>query len=131
MKSCRKVRRRLRSEAGLGPGEEQHFFACPACRKRARSERAEREIESLASRGAPPTASVPPDFVSRVMRGLPRASAGRSRPPVSRWKWAAAVAIFSVAAGYGYTVGTDTSAAGQQVAAVSPSPGDEIAFFAF
>lgn len=130
MKPCREVRRQLRSGTGLGPGEEQHLFACPPCRRRARSERAEREIESLASWG-PSAAAVAPDFVPRVMRGLPLSSARRTRPPVSLGKWAAALAVFSAAAGYGYTVGADTAAAGQQVAAVSPSSGEEIASFAF
>ena len=125
MKPCREFRRILKTEGRLSSGSEQHLFACPACRRHARHERVEREIDGLAALPLSETA-VPPDFVARVMRGLP-AAAPRRRPE-SRWAWAAALAIFSVAAGYGYTVWTDSAAAGQQVAT---SPVEDLALLNF
>jgi len=127
MNPCREFRRALKTEGRLSPGSEQHLFACPPCRRRARQERVEREIDGLAGLPLVETA-VPPDFVARVMRGLP-AAAPRRRPE-ARWAWAAALAIFSVAAGYGYTAWTDSVAAGQQVA-TSPAPVEDLALLNF
>jgi hypothetical protein len=132
MKACKEIHRQLRLGTGLGPADEPHLFVCPACRKRARSDRAEREIEGLATwSSSPAMAVVAPDFVSRVMRGLPLVSPARARKSVAYARWAAALAIFSAAAGYGYTVGADTAAAGQQVATPSAPSSDDIASFAF
>lgn len=130
MKTCREIRRQMRSGTGLDRDDEQHLFVCPACRRRSRAERAERELEGLATL-ARPEAAVSPDFVARVMRGLPLSAETLTRRPAGLWKWAAALAFFSAAAGYGYAVGSDTAAAGQQVAAVSSLPGDEIAALSF
>ena len=122
MKSCETVRRAVRVGRGLSFEEEQHLFGCPACRRRSRTERAEREIDALGEMVAPET-RVPTDFVARVMRGLPSEISKHSS--LEAWKWAAALAIFSAAAGYGYTVWSDTVAAGQQVATTSPAPASE------
>ena len=127
MSPCREFRRELKTENGLSFRAEQHLFGCPACRRISREERAEREIESLAALPRPAVA-VPPDFVARVMRGLP--AAAPDPRPVPRWAWAAALAIFSAAAGYGYTVLTDSVAAGQQVS-TSPAPVEDLAVLNF
>jgi predicted anti-sigma-YlaC factor YlaD len=129
MKPCREFRRALKTEGRLSPGSEQHLFGCPPCRRRARQERVEREIDGLAA--LPPAETVvPPDFVARVMRGLPTAAAASRRRPATRWAWAAALAIFSVAAGYGYTAWTDSVAASQQVG-TSPAPVEDLALLNF
>ena len=123
MNSCREFRRALRS-AGAVPSEgEAHLFSCPRCRRATREERVEREIEGLRFLGSPEV-SVPPDFVGRVMRRLPAIPAPRA--VIARWAWAAGLAIFSAAAGYGYTVWADSVAAGQQVSA-SPAPVEDLA----
>lgn len=127
MNPCREFRRALKAESRLSSGSEQHLFACPACRRHAREERVEREIDGLAAL-PPPESVVSPDFVARVMRGLP--SARPDRAPVARWAWAAALAIFSTAAGYGYTARSDSAAAAQQVSP-SPAPVDDLALLNF
>lgn len=127
MNPCREFRRALETENRLSARSEQHLFACPACRRRSREERVEREISRLGSLPRP-EAAVPPDFVARVMRGLP-ATAPRRRP-APRWAWAAALAVFSAAAGYGYTAWADSAAADQQVA-TSPAPVEDLALLSF
>jgi len=122
MNPCETVRRAVRLGRRLSSEEEQHLFGCSGCRRRSRSERAERELDGLAELVSPET-RVPADFVARVMRGLPLAVP--SHPAFEAWKWAAALAIFSTAAGYGYTVWSDTVAAGQQVATTSSVPASE------
>jgi len=123
MNSCREFRRALRSAGAVPPESEAHLFSCPRCRRATREERVEREIDGLRFL-ASPEATVPPDFVGRVMRRLPANPGLRAALP--RWAWAAALAIFSVAAGYGYTVWAESMAAGQQVSA-SPAPVEDLA----
>ena len=127
MNPCREFRRALKTENRLSFHSEQHLFGCPGCRRLSREERVEREIENLAALPLPETA-VPPDFVARVMRGLP--AKAPERRVAARWAWAAALAIFSAAAGYGYTVWTDSVAAGQQVSP-SPAPTEDLALLNF
>jgi anti-sigma factor RsiW len=100
---------------------EQHLFACPACRRFVRSE----QILNLLHESRQGPASVPPDFVERVMLGLAEekerpktASAGLK---VMRW---AAVLLFSMAAGYGFSVSTDVAKSVEWTASVTvvPSP---------
>jgi hypothetical protein len=62
------------------------------------------------------------------MRGLPQPSA---LPRAAVWKWAAALAMFSAAAGYGYAVWTEALSEGQQVAASAPTPIEESALLSF
>jgi len=126
MSPCRRLTAVLRTGASLSPEDEQHLFRCARCRLQARVERGEREIVSLA-RVLPAEPVVPRDFVARVMRGLPR----RRAPLAGAWKWAAALAMFSAAAGYGYAVWTETISAGQQVAPSSPAPAAESALLSF
>ncbi|HET9794221.1 MAG TPA: hypothetical protein VFS34_07145 [Thermoanaerobaculia bacterium] len=128
MSPCRRVSAALRAGVPLAPDAEQHLFGCDRCRRVARTERIQREIEMFAR---PPAieAPVPPDFVARVMRGLPRP---RAFPPIAGvWKWAAALAMFSAAAGYGYAVWAETISAGQQVASTSSAPVEEAAVLNF
>lgn len=56
-------------------------------------------------------AAVPPDFVAKVMRGLPDSFAEpvRRRMSSDLWKWAAALLIFSAAVGYGFSIAEQTS----------------------
>jgi hypothetical protein len=128
MSRCRRVAAALAAGAPLDADAGQHLFACRRCRRRARSERIDREIAGF---GRPPVPEppVPADFVPRVMRGLPRRRAFARVP--AAWKWAAALAVFSAAAGYGYTVWSETIAAGREVASTSPAPVEETAVLAY
>ena len=129
MTVCEGIRMSVRAGFPLSPEEEQHLFGCPTCRRRSKVERVEREIDGLSTFAAA-AAPVPGDFVARVMRGLP-ALAGRSAT-AAPWLWAAALAIFSAAAGYGYSVWADSVAAGQQVTVSSPSaPSEDVALLNF
>jgi hypothetical protein len=65
------------------------------------------DLEGLSAFSLRP-AAVPADFVARVMRGLPR-EAGREPERAGLWRWAAALLIFSAAAGYGYSIAEQTS----------------------
>ncbi len=51
---------------------------------------------------------VSPDFVARVMRGLPGEPVRRQWAP-ELWKWAAALLIFSAAVGYGFSIAEQTA----------------------
>jgi hypothetical protein len=75
-------------------------------------------LSDFALRAAP----VPPDFVARVMRGLPDRIPERPAP-MELWKWAAALLVFSAAAGYGFSVAEETA---DSVAAISSSSSDSI-----
>ena len=129
MTVCEGIRSSVRAGFPLSPEEEQHLFGCPSCRRRTKVERVEREIDGLTTFAVAP-APVPADFVARVMRGIP-ALAARPRA-ATPWLWAAALAIFSAAAGYGYSVWTDSVAAGQQVTVSSSSaPTEDVALLNF
>ena len=80
--------------------------------------RGEEGIEGLSAFASAP-AEVPPGFVSSVMRGLP-ASAGRDRRRPSEWKWAAALLIFSAAAGYSFSIAEQTSDSVDSLTSTSP-----------
>ncbi|HKB70183.1 MAG TPA: hypothetical protein VKH46_05015 [Thermoanaerobaculia bacterium] len=128
MSPCRRVFRALAAGESLPSDAAAHLFVCGRCRRRAHGERIEREI-GAAALPRPAEIPVPADFVARVMRGLP---ARRALLPVSApWKWAAALAIFAAAAGYGYTVWSETNSAGQEMASASPAPVEEAAVLAF
>ena len=121
MKECWRLRRAVSQNTPVAAELEQHLFACPACRRFVRSE----QILNLLHESRQGPASVPPDFVERVMLGLAEekerpktASAGLK---VMRW---AAVLLFSMAAGYGFSVSTDVAKSVEWTASVTvvPSP---------
>lgn len=128
MTICEGIRLSVRAGFALSPEEEQHLFGCPSCRRRTKVERVEREIDGLTA-FAVASSPVPSDFVARVMRGLPLLQ--RRVRTAAPWLWAAALAAFSAAAGYGYSVWTDSVAAGQQVIVSSSAPSEDIALLNF
>lgn len=101
MKDCRRIRKAVSQATPLPAELEQHLFACPACRRFVRAE----QILGLMHEFRQLPAVVSPEFVERVMSGL----AGREEEqPQARFglkvmRWAA-VLMFSMAAGYGFSV---------------------------
>ena len=121
MKDCRRIRKAV-SQALPVPAElEEHLFACDACRRFVRVEQILNLMDEF--RQAPGSSS--PEFVEGVMSGL----AGREKQQPKGWsglevmRWAA-VLVFSVAAGYGFSVGESGTKSIEWVAslAVSPTP---------
>jgi len=121
MKNCRRIRKAVSQNSPLPAELEQHLFACPACRRLVRSQ----QILGLLHEFRQVPASVSPDFVERVMSGLvereekkPKARFGLE---VMRW---AAVLVFSMAAGYGFSLSTDTARSAEWAASLTavPSP---------
>ena len=101
MKNCRRIRKAVSQNSPLPAELEQHLFACPACRRFVRAE----QILGLLHEFRQVPASISPEFVERVMSGLgereeeqPKAWFGLA---AMRW---AAVLMFSIAAGYGFSV---------------------------
>ncbi len=82
------------------------------------------DIEGLSAFAAGP-AEVSPDFVARVMRGLPSRPDRESRL-AGAWSWAAALLIFSAAAGYAFSVAQQTEDSVTSVFSTSASS-EEIA----
>ena len=101
MKDCRKIRKAVSQNSPLPTESEQHLFACRACR---RFVRADQNLGLLHEFRQVP-ASVSPEFVERVMNGL----AEREKEQPKAWfglevmRWAA-VLLFAIAAGYGFSV---------------------------
>src|SRR5262245_7539792 len=121
MKDCRRLRKAVAQNSPIPAELEQHLFACPACRRFVRAE----QILGLLHEFPQVPASVSPDFVERVMSGLvereeekPKARLGLE---VMRW---AAVLMFSMAAGYGFSVSTDAAKSVEWAASLTvvPSP---------
>jgi hypothetical protein len=121
MKDCRRIRKAVAQNSPLPAELEQHLFACSTCRRLVRSQ----QILGLLREFRQAPASVSPDFVERIMSGLagteeekPRARFGRE---VMRW---AAILIFSMAAGYGFSVSTDAAKSVEWTASLTvvPSP---------
>ena len=104
MKDCRRIRKAVSQTSPLPAELEQHLFACPACRRFVRAE----QILGLMHEIRQVPALVSPKFVERVMSGLAgreeEQPKGRFGLEVMRW---AAVLIFSMAAGYGFSVSED------------------------
>jgi anti-sigma factor RsiW len=121
MKNCRRIRRAVAQKSPLPAELEQHLFACPACRRFVRAE----QILSLLHEFRQAPASVSPEFVEQVMSGLPEREEEQPRArfglEVMRW---AAILIFSMAAGYGFSVSTDTAKSVEWTASLTvvPSP---------
>jgi hypothetical protein len=101
MKNCRRIRKALSETRPLPAELEQHLFACLACRRFVRAE----QVLGLMHEFRQVPALVSPEFVERVMTGLPGREEERPKGwfglEVMRW---AAVLMFSMAAGYGFSV---------------------------
>jgi predicted anti-sigma-YlaC factor YlaD len=121
MNDCRRIRKTFSQSLPLPSELEQHLFACSACRRFVRVE----QILGLMHEFPEARASVPPEFVERVMGGLARREEeqpkGRFGLEVMRW---AAVLMFSIAAGYGFSVSESARKSIEWVASltVMPSP---------
>ncbi len=115
MSTCRQVKKAIRRREPLAGDRERHLFACGECRGLARAERILGLLGEL-RRPEPPVSS---DFVERVMLGLPRA--GDAPGPVwpALLRWAAAIVLFAMAAGYGYRAASSASSDAEQVAGSS------------
>src|SRR5215813_1970231 len=121
MKNCSRIRKAVSQNSPLPAELEQHLFVCLACRRLVRSQ----QILGLLHEFRQVPASVSPEFVERVMSGLaereeekPKARFGLE---VMRW---AAVLVFSMAAGYGFSLSTDTARSAEWAASLTavPSP---------
>jgi anti-sigma factor RsiW len=128
MKNCRKIRKAV-SQNSPPPAElEQHLFACPACRRFVRAD----QILGLLQKFRQVPASISPEFVERVMSGLAEREEKQSKAwfglGVMRW---AAVLMFSMAAGYGFSVSEDASKSVEWAASltVAPSPISSVELF--
>jgi len=121
MKNCRRIRKAVSQNSPLPAELEQHLFACPACRRLVRSQ----QILGLLHEFRQVPASVSPDFVERVMSGLVEREEKKPKVrfglEVMRW---AAVLMFSMAAGYGFSVSEDAAKSVEWTASLSvvPSP---------
>src|SRR5262245_66669743 len=106
MRNCRRVRKAVAQNSPVPAELEQHLFAVPACRRLVRSQ----QILGLLQEFRQVPASVSPDFVERVMTGL----AVREKEQPKGWfglevmRWAA-VLMFSMAAGYGFSISEDAA----------------------
>jgi predicted anti-sigma-YlaC factor YlaD len=100
MKDCRRIRKAVSQALPLSAELEEHLFACPACRRFVRVE----QILGLMHEFRQAPGSSSPEFVDRVMSGLEERveeQPKKFRLEVMRW---AAVLVFSVGAGYGFSV---------------------------
>jgi anti-sigma factor RsiW len=100
VKNCRKIRKAVSQTHPLSAELEQHLFVCPACRRFVRAE----QILGVMHEVRQVPAVVSPGFVERVMNGV----ATREKEQPKAWlgveviRWAA-VLMFSMAAGYGFS----------------------------
>jgi anti-sigma factor RsiW len=121
MKNCRRIRKAVSQNSPLPAELEQHLFTCPACRRFVRAEQILGLLHEL--RQAPP--SVSPEFVERVMSGLAEREEEKPKAwfglEVMRW---AAILIFSIAAGYGFSASEDAAKSVEWTASLTvvPSP---------
>jgi len=119
MKSCRRIRKAVSQNSPLPTELEQHLFACPACRRLVRS----RQILGLLHEFRQVPASVSPEFVERVMSGL----AEREKEQPKAWfglevmRWAA-VLLFAIAAGYGFSVSENALKSVEWAASLTVAP---------
>jgi anti-sigma factor RsiW len=130
MKNCRRIRKAVSQNSPLPAELEQHLFACPACRRLVRSQ----QILGLLHEFRQVPASVSPEFVERVVSGLAGREDDQPKPrfglEVMRW---AAVLMFSMAAGYGFSVSEDAAKSVEWAASLTvvPSPITSIEIFGF
>ena len=121
MKNCRRIRKAVSQNSPLPAELEQHLFACPTCRRLVRAE----QILGLLQEFRQVPASVSPEFVERVMSGLGEREEGQPKAwfgvEIMRW---AAVLMFSMAAGYGFSVSVDAAKSVEWAASLTvvPSP---------
>jgi anti-sigma factor RsiW len=121
MKNCRRIRKAVSQNSPVPAELEQHLFACPACRRLVRAQ----QILGLLDEFRQVPAAVSSVFVKRVMSGL--AEREKEKPKawfgleVMRW---AAVLMFSMAAGYGFSVSEDAAKSIEWTASLTvvPSP---------
>ena len=121
MKNCRRIREAVAQNSPLPAELEQHLFVCLSCRRLVRSQ----QILGLLHEFRQVPASVSPEFVERVMSGLAEREEERPKArfglEVMRW---AAVLMFSMAAGYGFSVSENALKSVEWAASltVPPSP---------
>ena len=121
MKDCRRIRKAIAQNLPVPAELEQHLFVCLACRRLVRSQ----QILGLLHEFRQVPASVSPEFVERVMSGLAEREEEKPKSrfglEVMRW---AAVLMFSIAAGYGFSVSENAAKSVEWAASltVPPSP---------
>ena len=121
MKDCRRIRKAVAQNSPLPAESERHLFVCPACRRLVRAQ----QIMGLLHEVRQAPASVSPEFVERVMSGLAEREEEKPKSrfglEVMRW---AAVLMFSIAAGYGFSVSENAAKSVEWAASltVPPSP---------
>jgi anti-sigma factor RsiW len=130
MKDCRRIRKAVSQNSPVPAELEQHLFACPACRRFVRAE----QILGLLDEFRQVPASVSPEFVERVISGLAEREVEKPKErfglEVMRW---AAILIFSMAAGYGFSISEDAAKSVEWTASLTvvPSPITSIETFGF
>ena len=120
MKNCRRIRKAVSQNSPLPAELEQHLFACPACRRLVRAQ----QILGLMHEFRQVPASASPEFVERVMSSLAqREEKRKARFGLEVMRWAA-VLMFSMAAGYGFSVSEDAAKSIEWAASLTavPSP---------
>src|SRR5499433_4109958 len=130
MKNCRRIRKAIAQNLPVPAELEQHLFVCLACRRLVRSQ----QILILLHEFRQVPASVSPEFVERVMSRLvereeekPKARFGLE---VMRW---AAVLMFSLATGYGFSLSEDAAKSVEWTASLTvvPNPTTSIDILGF
>jgi anti-sigma factor RsiW len=127
MKSCRRIRKAVAQNSPLPAELKQHLFTCPACRRLVKAQQILGQLHEFRQ----VSGSVSPEFVERVMSGLAEREEERPKAwfglEVMRW---AAVLMFSMAAGYGFSISEDAAKsvgwAASLTVAPSPIPSIEI-----
>jgi anti-sigma factor RsiW len=128
MKDCRRIRKAVSQNSPLPAELGQHLFACPACRRLVRAEQILGRLHEFRQ----VSASVSPEFVERVMSGLAEREEKQTKArfglEVMRW---AAVLMFSMAVGYGFSVSEDAAKSVEWAAflTVAPSPLSSVELF--
>src|SRR5215468_9828562 len=119
MKDCRRIRKAIAQNLPVLAELEQHLFLCPACRRLVRSQ----QILGLLHEFRQVPASVSPEFVERVMSGLAEREEERPKArfglEVMRWP---AILMFSMAAGYGFSISEDAAKSVEWAASLTVPP---------
>jgi hypothetical protein len=121
MKNCRRIRKAVAQNSPVPADLEQHLFSCPACRRFVRADQILGRLHEFRQ----VSASVSPEFVERVMSGLAEREEAqpKARFVLEAMRWAA-ILMFSMAAGYGFSVSEDAAKSVEWTASLSvvPSP---------